>query len=287
MTDLSEFQEPAPKTVIGIKSPAGVIQALGKSESHIVKGDLDYIANQMIIRNCFYYGWDRWEKKIKKTFDDAIHKGMPLVSLYARSSDLYEIELLRKLSNIANHYLDIGVLFHFFNVEAISQALDIYLGRPLINYVSGEKWALARVLPLLERHQVPVVVQPIGDRGIPLTSDARMEIILHVSETLKEVGINSQDIYVDPLSPAINMIPCSLNVSLETIAKAKIAGFRTIAWPANVGLGHPNGKSMAATFAAIAVNSGLDLAVVSSDDIEVLDSVSNSNLLLRKEMIWP
>lgn len=191
--------------------------------------------------------------------------------------------MLRRLSCAANNYPDVGVLFHFFNVEGMTHALDIYQGRPLINYVSGERWALARVLPMLKRHPVSVVVQPVGDMGIPLTATARMEIVLRVADALESVGIDPQDIYVDGLTPALGMLPCPLEVSVETIAAAKEAGFRTILWPANAGLGHPDGEIVAATYAAMAVRAGLDLAVVAPADRVLRTAIANANIILRKE----
>ena len=188
--------------------------------------------------------------------------------------------MLEQLSHIANNYPDIGVLFHFFDTEGMSRALDIYHRRPLINYVSGEKRTLERMLPLLKRHPVPIVAQPIDDRGIPPTAKERMSVILHIANTLGQVGISRRDIYVDPLTPALGTLEFPLQVSLNTITAAKEAGFETISWPANAGLGHPDGKVIAATYAAMAVQAGLDLAVVASTDREICTAIAQANLIL-------
>ncbi len=247
----------------------------------VILGDFDYVAKPTIIRDCFEFTWNEWESKINyllKTIDPKI---TPLVSLYARVRGVQEAQLLEQLSHVANNYPDLGVLFHFFDVEAMSRALDIYRGRPLINYVSGEKWALERILPLLKRHPVPIVIQPIGDMGIPPTVNERMEIIQHIANTFTRVGIDRRDIYVDGLTPALGTLEFSLQVSLKTITAAKEAGFETILWPANAGLGHPDGKFIAATYAAMAVQAGLDLAVVASADREIYTAIAQANLILR------
>lgn len=283
MTEIAVAARPLADTASGIRCPRGLIDALDWPGCQVVRGDLDYVASQTVIRDCFYFDWADWESKIHNTLEAARIEGAPLVSLYARSRALSEAELLRRLSCAANNYPDVGVLFHFFNVEGMTRALDIYQGRPLINYVSGERWALARMLPMLKRHPVPVVVQPVGDMGIPLTAAARMEIVLRVADALEPIGIDPQDIYVDSLTPAIGMLPCPLEVSVETIAAAKEAGFRTILWPANAGLGYPDGEIAAATYAAMAVRAGLDLAVVASVDRLLRTAIANANIILKQE----
>jgi 5-methyltetrahydrofolate--homocysteine methyltransferase len=269
-------------SIIGIRSPQGSIKGLTVRGCKVLRGDLDYVANQRVIRDCFDFGWGDWERKIRNTLEAARSEVTPLVSLYARTRGLGEAELLERLSRTANDYPDVGVLFHFFDAEGMSHALDIYRGRPLINYVSGEHWALDRALPLLRRHPVPIVAQPIGDMGIPPTATARMEIILHIADDLERVGLDRQDIYVDGLTPALGMLHFPLQVSIETIAAAKEAGFRTILWPANAGLGQPDGKVIAAAYAAMAVQAGLDLAVVALTDTVLCTAIANANLILGR-----
>jgi cobalamin-dependent methionine synthase I len=267
--------------LVGIRCPMGSAN-LDRSGCQIVAGDLDYIANQTAIREGFDLGWEKWEHRVRTTFEVSRRESISLVSLYARSRSLDEADLLERLARIANDYPEISVLLHFFKGEGIARALEIYQGRPLINYVSGESWALKRILPVLRCHPVPVVIQPIGDAGIPPTATARLEVVSRVADALGKIGLDQQDMYVDALTPTLGMAHIPLRTSIETVAAAREAGFRTILWPANAGLGHPDGETIAATYAAIAVRVGLDLAVVATGSQFLCATIANANLILER-----
>lgn len=268
---------------VGLRCPNGSTLAMEQSTCRIVRGDLDYVASQSILRSCFELRWDDWEQKIREVLDAARTESLPMVSLYARARGIGEAELLTSLARAANDYPDVAALFHFFSVEGMARALDVYRGRPLINYISGERWALDRTLPMLRQHPVPVVVQPIDDAGIPATAAARIEVAMRVADMIEPIGIARSDIYVDGLTPPIGTLPFPLEISIETIAAAKEAGFSTILWPANAGLGCPTGVMAAGAYAALAVQAGLDLAVVASSDQFLNGVIANTNLILKRK----
>lgn len=249
----------------------------------MVCGDLDYVANQTVIRDSYDFNWMQWERKIRKTIELARNETPSLISLYARSRTVSEAKLLERLVLIANDYPDVGVLFHFFSVEAMSHALDIYEGRPLINYISGERWLLDKMLPMLKHHPIPVVAQLVSDIGIPPTASARLDIALRIADTLEQIGIDRQNIYVDSLTPALGTLPFPLAVSIETITAVKEAGFRTILWPTNAGLGHSDGEIIATAYASMAVHAGLNLAVVARTNQLLRTAITKANHILKGE----
>jgi len=75
-----------------------------------------------------------------------------------------------------------------------------------------------------------------------------------------------------------------LQISIETVAAAKEAGFSTILWPANAALGCPAGVMAAGAYAALAVQAGLDLAVVASSDQFLNGVITNTNLILKRKV---
>ena len=269
---------------IGLRCPNGSMLAMEQPTCRIVRGDLDYVASQTILRNCFGLRWNDWEQKIREVLAASRTESLPMASLYARARGIGEAELLTSLARAANDYTDVGALFHFFSVEGMARALDVYKGRPLINYISGERWALDRVLPMLRQYPVPVVVQPIDDAGIPATSAARIEVAMRVADMIEPIGIARSDIYVDGLTPPMGTLPFPLQISIETVAAAKEAGFSTILWPANAALGCPAGVMAAGAYAALAVQAGLDLAVVASSDQFLNGVITITNLILKRKV---
>ena len=59
---------------------------------------------------------------------------------------------------------------------------------------------------------------------------------MRVADMIEPIGIARSDIYVDGLTPPMGTLPFPLQISIETVAAAKEAGFSTILWPANAAL---------------------------------------------------
>jgi len=247
----------------------------------IVVGDLDYVVNPAVIRRDFSLSWGEREQRMNALSDYARSSGAGWVSLYARGSDLSEQESLQRLVSFGAERPDLRWLLHFFDDASLAAALSARPGfRPLLNYVSGEKFKLRRMLPVLARFRCPVVVQPIADGGIPCTARERVAVAAEVVQELLDVGLTRADIYVDALSPALGALPCGLGVSLDTLAGVKRElGVRTVVWPHNVGLGQPRPAELTAAYIGMAIQAGLDLAVVDTASDLVTRAISLANSL--------
>ncbi len=60
------------------------------------------------------------------------------------------------------------------NLEALTAALKVYKGKPLINSVSDEEHSLDRVLLLVKEHGAAVIGLMQDDEGIPKDSVGRV-----------------------------------------------------------------------------------------------------------------
>lgn len=245
----------------------------------VLAGDLDYVANPRVIRECYDDGWDAWARRVSTILDRAESAGAAGVSLYARSRRLGEADLLERVAALAARRPQQQCLLHFLDAETPSRIARASRVLPTLNHVSGESWVLAQLSSTFGEQPFPVVVQPIGDAGIPQTVAGRMQIIERVAHVLDGLGVPREQIHVDALSPAHGVLPYPLRVSLDLICAAKRAGFSTILWPANAGLGHPRRDVIAATYAALAVQAGLDWAVVALSDRPLLAAIAAANQL--------
>jgi cobalamin-dependent methionine synthase I len=245
----------------------------------VVLGGADFIADPTLIRRMYDAPWSEWEAIVRPQLAMAQAGPHRWVSLYARVRGIPERELLQRLVRLAGAYPDVEVLLHHFDTHAAGPALAAFPGRALLSYVSGEAWMLQPLKELLTVHRPRIVVQPVDDGGIPHMARHRIDILEHVWGEVAPFGLARSDIFVDVLSPAVSVLPFAASVSVDTAALARERGFSTIAWPGNVGLGHPRRDGLAAAFAAQLVHAGLDLAVVAGSDSAVLDAIAAANQL--------
>jgi len=235
-----------------------------------VRGDLDYVANPAIIFECYNYEWGDLKRRVIDILSKARKASGAPVSLYARSRNFTEAELLGALAGLANAYPEVPVLLHCFGLDGLREIQRVSKAKVLVNYVSGERWALHGILDVLANRPLPVVVQTIGDEGIPRDVAGRMKVVEGVWRELEAIGLSRSEVYVDALSPSLCALPETLKVSLSTVEAAKREGFRTILWPANAGLGHPHRQVVGSAFVSLAMRQGLDVAVVRASDHELV-----------------
>ncbi|AJQ93651.1 hypothetical protein [Gynuella sunshinyii] len=247
----------------------------------VVLGDLDYVADSGLIRRNFSEPWSVWETLTHEAFSTAVSDGYRYISLYARGKGMTETEVLLRLMTIANEYPDISVLLHHFDHQAVVPALQTGRGRVLLSYVSGESWMRSDIAALLTQYQPQLVVQPINDAGIPATAEERLEIVEDLYQMFEPAGLLRENVFVDALSPSLGVLPFPLQVSVDTVTLATAHGFSSIAWPANAGLGHGDqAETVAAVFASALVQAGLSMAVVSSKQTLLLNSIDISNRII-------
>src|SRR5204863_7221882 len=84
-------------------------------------------------------------------------------------------------------------------VDALEAGLSAYVGKPLVNSVTGEEERLERVLPLIRKHGAAVVAISNDDSGISEDPDVRFAVAKRIVERAADHGIPASDIVVDPL----------------------------------------------------------------------------------------
>lgn len=265
----------------GISTSSGPVTDLHNDLCHIIAGDLDYISSPFQVQQWFQQGWEDRQKVLAKVLKRALNENISVISFSVRSKDIIEQENLMRLGEFAQKHPDFGFFFNnLFNQDGFFQFLQCYKGRPLLNYLSGERIKLNKMLPLLEKHPCPVVIQPIGDSGMPGNLKGRIQVIETVLRKLSDIEFPDSFAYVDCLSTPFGSLPYSSRIILDTIFEVKSdLGLKTILWPENVGLGQPNPSAIVATFVSMAIQAGLDIAVVNTNNTEVLTAIRYANKL--------
>lgn len=146
---------------------------------------------------------------------------------------------------------------------ALEAALRVYPGRALINSVSGEAASMESILPLAQRYGAAVVVLALDDDGIPATASARVDVVRKVREAARRYGLTDHDLVADPLVLAAATQAAGASTTLEAIKMVSEGlGLATIAGVSNVSHGLPGRAVLNARFLELAVEAGLDAAII-------------------------
>lgn len=150
---------------------------------------------------------------------------------------------------------------------ALEAALRCYLGKPLINSVSGKQPVMDSVFPLAKKYGGVIVALTLDERGIPETAQERIQIARRIIAEAEKHGIAKSDLLFDALTLTVATDENAARVTLETVRRLTAElGVKTILGVSNVSFGLPERPLLTAAFTAMAIESGLSAAIVNPLD---------------------
>ena len=182
---------------------------------------------------------------------------------------LDEPEMMRRTVRALQAAVDLPLQIDTVRPEALEQALRIYNGKPLINSVNAKKNSMETVFPLMKKYGGAVIALTIGEDGIPETAEGRCALAKRIIDAAEKYGIDKKDIIVDPLCMAVSSGDLAGRVTLDSIRLIKALGVKTCLGVSNISFALPERAAVTAVFLAMALENGLDCAILNpcSDDM--------------------
>ncbi len=158
---------------------------------------------------------------------------------------------------------DLPLQLDTVNGEAMARAMRAYNGKPMVNSVNGKAESMAVMFPLVKKYGGVLIALTIGEQGIPDTAEGRLAIAADIVAKGEALGIARCDIVVDPLAMAVSSDPRSAMVTLDSIRLIETSlGVHTSLGISNISFGLPARDMVTATFFALALQNGLDCAIM-------------------------
>ena len=166
-------------------------------------------------------------------------------------------------------------------VEALEAGLSAYVGKPLVNSVTGEEERLERVLPLVRKHGAAVVAISNDDTGISEDPDVRFAVAKKIVERAADHGIPASDIVVDPLVMPIGAMATAGRQVFALVRRLREElKVNTTCGASNVSFGLPHREGINAAFLPMAIASGMTSAITNPLLPEVRASVMAADVLM-------
>lgn len=168
--------------------------------------------------------------------------------------------------------------------QGIEEGLKAIDGKALINSVSGEDKKLKQILPLASRYGGALVALALDDKGIPQTALERVKIIEKIVIAATDLGIKKEDLLVDCLALTISADMSSGQVTLDTIKMIKKElGLPTVLGLSNISFGLPRRGLVNSYFLSMAMEAGLDAAIMNPMNKAMMESYYSTEMLLGRD----
>ena len=170
------------------------------------------------------------------------------------------------------------------NPMALEAGLKAADGKVLINSVNAERKSLRRILPLAKKYGAAVLGLTLDETGIPDTAEGRLAIARRIRNAARRIGIPDRDIIIDCLTLTVS---AEQKRAMETLRAIRLVkqklGLTTVLGVSNISFGLPQRPLISATFFAMAMEAGLDAAIINPKEKAMMDAWRSAQVLLNRD----
>lgn len=155
----------------------------------------------------------------------------------------------------------------------------------MINSITAEKARLDATLPLLKVRECSVIGLTLDDRGMPCDVAQRVEVARKIADEVTSCGLALSDLYLDPVVQPLGTDPRNGTVLLESIVRIKetLPGVHISCGLSNISYGMPNRKLLNRTFLCLAIQAGMDAAILDPCDARLMGVLRATEALLATD----
>ncbi len=169
----------------------------------------------------------------------------------------------------------------------IGEAIKACKKTPLINSTMATEESLNQIMPIAAEHHTCIIGVVMDETGTPTDVNRRVENAGKIMAKAMELGIPSENLFLDPIIMPMKFMQDQLKAILESIRQ-----FTLFSDPpphiscglSNVSNGALQKKLINRVFLSMAIGCGLDTAICDVMDTELVNSALTAELVMNKHI---
>lgn len=200
--------------------------------------------------------------EVRRFAIEQLEKGAEILDVNVGMPGINEKETMIKVIEVLAPLVDAPLCLDSSSSEVLEAALRIYPGRALINSISAETSKVEKLIPVAAKYGAMFILLPLSDEGVPETAVERCELVKKVYNHATNYGYDREDIVVDGLVMTVSSDQKAAKETLKVIDWCTNEfGCGTIIGLSNVSFGLPERSWVNTAFLAMAIGSGLTMAI--------------------------
>ena len=209
--------------------------------------------------------------------------GASILDVNMGMNGIDEKEMMLKAVKELSIVTDLPLSIDSSHVDVVEAALRIYPGRALINSVSLEPEKFEKLIPAAKKYGAMFILLPLSEKGLPKNIQEKKDIIHTIVDAALEEGLSRDDIVVDGLAATVGANKMAAIEIMETISYCKNElGLVTVCGLSNISFGLPERMYVNSAFMAMAVQSGLTMAIANPSQDLLMHTMFAADLLMNK-----
>lgn len=201
------------------------------------------------------------------------------------SVNVDELDTLKWLIDIIQDETTTKICVDSPDPHVCAEAIEFCKKPGIINSVSLEGNKLDVVLPVIENTCWGCVALLSGETGIPQTSAERLENFKRLMGRMERHGIAPDRLYIDPLVEGLATNQESLTIFAQTCRGVKelYPEIHITSGLSNISFGLPARKMLNMAFMALAMQAGMDSAIVDPTNRDMMGIIYATQALLGED----
>ncbi len=196
-----------------------------------------------------------------------------------------EVETLKWMIDCIQEVTDLPISVDSPSPKVLAEAFKFCNKPGLINSVSMEGDKVDIIFPLIADTKWEVICLLSDDTGIPKTAEDRLRVFDKIMEKAKQYNIAPSRLHIDPL---VEMLCTSedgiaLNAKVISTIRSQYPDIHITAAISNISFNLPVRKLINMGFAVLAMNAGLDSAIMDPTNRDLLGLIYATEALLGED----
>jgi len=183
--------------------------------------------------------------------------------------------------------VDVPLALDSTKPDVIEEGLKLIKKRAIINSTSADEDKMSKIFGLAKHYNAQVIGLAMDKTGVPNSKEKRLELAAAIVAKAMEFGINSDDLYLDPIVLPVNVAQTQGYEVLESIREFRLLcdpAPQTIVGLSNVSQGTKVRSLINRTFLTMAIANGLTSAILDPLDKDLMDALITAELVLNKNI---
>jgi len=199
--------------------------------------------------------------------------------------DIDEKEFMLNTLSEFQGLIDLPLQIDSSKSKVIEAALRHYPGKAIINSVNGKEKSMDRIFPIAKKYGALCVALLLDDDGLPQSVEDRVRIADKLVAKAYEHGLREEDLIIDTLVLTASAQQKEVYDTLEAIKVIKEKyNVKTVLGVSNVSFGLPKRPIITRVFYTLALNYGLDSAIMDPLDKRMMETLYAFDVLANNDV---
>lgn len=195
------------------------------------------------------------------------------------------LETMKWLVDLIQEECDTPICLDSPDPDILVKSMSFCKKPGMINSVSVAGDKIEKIFPLIKDTEWKCVAMLDDEKGIPADAEGRIAVYKRLLALMEEYGIKPDQIYVDPLVETLGTNEESLLTFAEVCREVKriCPGIHLTSGLSNISFGMPVRKMINMAFMVLAMNAGMDSAIVDPLNRDMMGVIHATNALLGED----